>query len=39
VKISRSDDDEKMGSFRQEYEITKDLNHQNLVKTIEFFED
>jgi serine/threonine protein kinase len=37
VKISRSDDEEKVASFRQEYEILKGLDHPNVIKVHEIF--
>lgn len=39
VKIVRSDDEEKIIAHRKEFEILKKLNHSNVVKAIEMFED
>ena len=39
VKISRSDDPEKTASFKNEYEVLKDLDHPNIVKAHRIFED
>lgn len=39
VKITRDDDEEKKMANRNEYEITKDLKHLNILKTRELFEN
>lgn len=37
VKIMREDDEEKLLAAKKEFEITKKLNHKNIVKSIELF--
>ena len=39
VKLTREDDEEKKRVIRQEYELTKNLNHQNLLKSVDYFEN
>jgi len=39
VKVSREADDEKRMAHRKEFEITKTLNHPNIIKSIEFFDN
>ena len=39
VKISPTDDIEKRMVFQKEFEITKNLNHKNIVKSIELFQN
>lgn len=37
VKVMREDDEEKLLAAKKEFEITKKLNHKNIVKSIELF--
>lgn len=37
VKVMREDDEEKLQAAKKEFEITKRLNHKNIVKSIELF--
>ena len=39
VKITRNDDEEKKNANRNEFEMTKDLNHRNILKVHEIFEN
>ena len=39
VKISREADEEKRLAYRKEFEITNTLNHQNILKSLEFFDN
>ena len=39
VKISRDDDDEKRMAFKNEFNLTKGLEHSNIVRAIELFEN
>lgn len=39
TKISREDDEEKRLAFKKEYEMIKDLNHINVVRAIELFDN
>jgi serine/threonine protein kinase len=39
VKVSREADDEKRMAHRKEFEITKNLSHPNIIKSIEFFDN
>jgi len=39
VKVSREADDEKRMAHKKEFEITKSLNHPNIIKSIEFFDN
>jgi serine/threonine protein kinase len=39
VKITRDDDEEKKMANRNEYEITKNLNHMNILKMRELIEN
>jgi serine/threonine protein kinase len=39
VKISRESDEEKKMAHIKEYEITSNLNHKNIVRSIDFFDD
>jgi hypothetical protein len=37
VKVTREDDEEKKAIFVKEYEMTKDLSHKNVVRSLEMF--
>ena len=39
VKITREDDEEKKQASRNEFILTKKMNHPNLMKSIEFFQN
>lgn len=39
VKTSREDDEEKKMAHKKEYDITKNLKHKNIVRSIELFDD
>ena len=39
VKFSRESDEEKKMAHIKEYDITKNLNHNNIVKSYEFFDN
>ena len=39
VKISREDDEEKKVAHKKEFEITSKLNHKNIVRSIELFDN
>ena len=39
VKITRDDDEEKKIASRNEFEITRNLDHKNLIKSYELFEN
>ena len=39
VKISRESDEEKKLAHRKEFDITANLNHKNIVKSIEFYDN
>ena len=39
VKITRDDDEEKKQANRREFQITQNLTHTNVIKTIELFEN
>ena len=39
VKISREADEEKRLAHKKEFEITKALNHKNILKSLEFFDN
>lgn len=39
VKIVRDDDKEKIIAHQKEFEILKDLHHENIVRAVEVFED
>lgn len=39
VKITRDDDEEKKMANRNEYNLTKDLSHLNILKVRELFEN
>ena len=39
VKISREDDEEKKQAHKNEFDITKNLRHTNVIKSIEFFDN
>lgn len=39
VKVSRESDEEKKMAHKKEYELTCNLNHINVVKSIEFFDN
>jgi len=37
VKVAREDDEEKILAHKNEFKMTKNLNHRNIVKSIEMF--
>lgn len=39
MKITREDDEEKRQAHKKEYAITSSLNHKNIVKSHQFFEN
>tara|TARA_B110000285_G_C15069808_1_gene587243 strand:+ start:273 stop:464 length:192 start_codon:yes stop_codon:yes gene_type:complete len=39
VKSSREDDEEKKQAHVREYNITRNLNHKNVVQSMDFFND
>ena len=39
VKVTRQDDEEKKRASRSEYELTKGLNHPNITKSYDIFEN
>ena len=39
VKTTREDDPEKKEAHKKEFNITKDLDHQNIIRSIEYYED
>ena len=39
VKISREDDEEKKVAHKKEFEITSKLDHKNIVRSIEIFDN
>ncbi len=39
MKISREADEEKRMAHIKEFQITNSLNHKNIVKSIEFFDN
>jgi len=39
VKTTREDDDEKKMAHKKEFSITKELDHKNIIRSFEYFED
>lgn len=39
VKVSREDDEEKKQAHKKEFDITKNLRHTNVIKSIELFDN
>ena len=39
VKTTREDDVEKKAAHKKEFDITKDLDHKNIIRSIEYYED
>lgn len=39
VKTTREDDEEKKMAHIKEFNMTKDLDHKNVIRSIEYFED
>ena len=39
VKISRENDEEKQMAHRKEFDLTKELDHKNIISSIDIFEN